>query len=521
MMAKPTNGLMHDGLSYWARRYPEKAAVVIDGNPSLSYAALDRWSDGIAEHLQALGVGPEKNVAIAAGNCLEWVATAFGILKSGATIVPFNDRLIGDDLAYLARFSEAMFIVADATRAVRLTDAGITTPLIDLTNLATLQGGPSSCDWRAVRVSSDAVAMIIFTSGSTARPKGAMMAHGNYLSKFMEMRLLDSRLGPDTRSLMPFGLHSSPGLPWGILFTTTLGGTLYCTEKYEAAKTLATLVSERINFFLGVPMVYEQISRLREFEGADLSALTFARMGGASPAGETLARWTAAGVTVRQLYGMTEVGGGSIIATEEEAKARPASCGRGLAFSRFCVVRDDGSDCEADEPGHVLLQGPGLMSGYWRQPEATAEALIDGWMHTGDIGRVDAEGYFYFVDRSKEMIKTSGYNVSPSEVEAVLMKHDSVVETAAFAVPDADFGESIFACVTLSAETSTQELVDFCALRLAGFKLPRFIVDIGAPLPRLANEKVDRRALKARFSDPSTWPVKLKLTQRPGSLTAV
>lgn len=509
MGTAPTNGLLHDGLAYWARMTPDKLAVVMDRQESLTYSELARWSDGIAEHLQQRGVGPEQNVGIAAANAISWVAAAFGILKSGATIAPFNDRLLGEELAYLAAYSEASLIVADDARAVRLKEAGVTTAIFALDDLEQFRGG-AAAGWRSVRVSSDDVAMIIFTSGSTARPKGAMMPHGNYLAKFMEIRLLDSRLGPDTRSLMPFGLHSSPGLPWGILFTTTLGGTLYCTAKYEAGATLATLVEERITFFIGVPMIYDQVSRLPEFAEADLSALTFARIGGATPASEILTRWRDAGVIVRQLYGMTEVGGGSIIASEEEALAHPLACGRGLAFSRFRIVRDDGSACDEGEAGHVLLQGPGMMRGYWRQPEATAEALVDGWMHTGDIGTVDREGYFTFVDRSKEMIKAGGYNVSPSEIEAVLARHNAVVEAAVFGIKDDRFAEAPCACIYAPGGASAQDILDFCAERLAGFKLPRFIVQLDEPLPRLANEKIDRRALKARFGDVTKFPPKLE-----------
>ena len=504
-----TNGLMHDGLAYWARRSPEKVAVVFDRDQRLTYAELARWSDGVAEHLQHDGIGPGQNVAIAAANAIAWVAAAFGVLKAGATIAPFNDRLLGEELAYLAEYSEATLIIADAVRAARLDEAEVTTPRLALEEIEQFRKGASP-RWRAARASSDTTAMIIFTSGSTARPKGAMMPHGNYLAKFMELRLLDGRLGSDTRSLMPFGLHSSPGLPWGILFTTTLGGTLYCTAKYEADRTLRTLVEERITFFIGVPMIYEQVSQLPDFGSADLGALTFARIGGATPTLTTLARWQDAGVTVRQLYGMTEVGGGSIIASEEEAQTNPASCGRGLAFSRFRIVRDDGSECAANEAGHVLLQGPGMMSGYWRQPKATAEALVDGWMNTGDIGEVDANGFFTFVDRSKEMIKAGGYNVSPSEIEAVLARHEAVVEAAVFAVKDDRFAEAPCACVFTSKEVSSQDILDFCAERLAGFKLPRFIAQLDEPLPRLANEKVDRRSLKARFPDLTKFPPKLE-----------
>lgn len=502
------NGLLHDGVAYWARRDPDRLAVILDDEQPLTYRELARWSDGVAHLLQARGVVPGDRVAIAGANCLPWVAAAVGVLKAGGIIAPFNDRLLGDELAYLADYSDPKVIIADQQRRDLLASAGVTRDVIALETLEEQRSGAPD-DWEEARQDSTAIAMIIFTSGSTARSKGAMMAHGNYLAKFMEMRLLDERLGSGTRSLMPFGLHSSPGLPWGILFTTTIGGTLFVTRKYDAERTLSTLVDHRITFFIGVPLIYDQVSRFAGFADADLSALQFARVGGATAKPDTLERWAGKGVIVRQLYGMTEVGGGSLIASEEEARVKPWSCGRGLAFSRFRIVDDEGEECAPGTPGHVLLQGPGQMSGYWRDPAATSEALKKGWMHTGDIGVADEEGYFTFVDRSKEMIKSGGFNVSPSEIEGVLLDHGAVAEAAVFAVPDDKFTEVPCACVYLREEADPDQLFSHCSSRLAGFKLPRYIIRLEAPLPRLANEKVDRRRLKSDHADPAKLPERL------------
>ncbi|QYU69007.1 AMP-binding protein [Leptolyngbya sp. 15MV] len=492
------NALLHDGIAYWARRTPDMAAIRVDDDPPVTYAELARWSDGVAALLQARGVEPGDRVAIAAGNCPAWAAAAVGVLKAGATIVPFNDRLVAAELAWLADHAQPRLIIADEALAGRLASCAV--PLLPLAQLDACRGGAGE-GWRDVRVEAEEIAMIIFTSGSTSKPKGAMMSHANYAAKYHEMRLLDRRLGPGTRSLMPFGMHSSPGLPWGILFTTTLGGTLHCTRKYEAERLFDTLVRERIDFFIGVPMIYQQIADLPGFAQADFSALTFARVGGATPEDRTLAAWRAVGVAVRQLYGMTEVGGGSLIATEEEALAHPDSCGRGLAYTRVRIVRDDGSECDAAEPGHVLLRGPGMMSGYWRDPEASAVALADGWMHTGDIGSVDAAGYFRFHDRAKEMIKSGGFNVSPSEIERVLLDHPAILEAAVFGVPDDKFSEAPCACLHVTGDLSQESVAEYCAQRLAGFKRPRRIVIMDGPLPRLANEKIDRARLKALYRD--------------------
>ncbi|QQN74395.1 class I adenylate-forming enzyme family protein [Croceicoccus sp. YJ47] len=492
-------GLIHDGLDYWARRTPEKMAFSFDGEDALTYGELAKWSDGLAEHLQSQDVRPGDRVAIAAANSLEWIASAFAIAKSGGIIVPFNDRLVGLELHYLASDSDPRLIIADSERAERMVKAGVTATIMPIDHVSQFRGGATD-GWQQVRRESEDVAMIIFTSGSTSRPKGAMMTHGSYLLKFTEMLLLDNRIGAETRSLMPFGLHSSPGLPWGQMFTTIVGGTLYFTQKYSTEKILRLLAQERITFFIGVPMIYDQLADLPQFADADLSHLTFARIGGATPTRETLARWMEKGIALRQLYGMSEVGGGAIIASEAEARARPDSCGRGLALSRFRIQRDDGSPCDPGEAGHILLTGPGLMKAYWNKPEETSAALQDGWMHTGDIGMVDEEGYFHFIDRSKEMIKSGGFNVSPAEIEGIISQHPAIAEVAVFGVQDADYAEAIFACARCNAALEEQELFDWCAERMAGYKLPRYVELTDKPLPRLANEKVDRQQLKRTYA---------------------
>lgn len=502
-------GLMHDGLAYWARRTPDKVACSLDGNANLTYVELARWSDGLAEELQKRGVELGDRVAITAANSLDWIVCAFAVAKAGGIIVPFNDRLVGEELAYLAFDSRPRLIIADGERAERMGNAGVNVPIMPIEETAQYRDG-ASVGWCEVRRESDDVAMIIFTSGSTSRPKGAMMTHGSYLLKFMEIMLLDNRMGPNTRSLMPFGLHSSPGLPWGQMFTTMIGGTLYFNEKYSANNVLRLLRDEQISFFIGVPMIYDQVAALSDFSDADLSHLTFARIGGATPTQDTITAWQEKGIALRQLYGMSEVGGGAIIASETEAIARPDSCGRGLAMTRFRIQRDDGKECEPGEPGHILLTGPGLMKGYWNKPEETAAALRDGWMHTGDIGVVDQDGYFRFVDRSKEMIKSGGFNVSPAEIEGVMSKHPAIREVAVFGVPDPNYDEAIFACASCEANVNVQDLFDWCVERMAGYKLPRYIDILNQPLPRLANEKVDRRSLKKTYASVATTRERLR-----------
>lgn len=493
-------GLLQQGLEYWRRQTPDKRAIVLDGVESLTYEQLARWSDGVAVELQAQGVCAGDTVAICGANSIPWVVGAFAILKAGGVLVPVNERYTAAEITYLLETSEPRLVLADAERAATIASCAPTLRILDLAGLDPFRHG-APAGWRSVEQPSSAIAIVIFTSGTTARPKGVMLAHDRHLAKFAEMCLFAPELGPDTQSLMPFGLQAGPGTAWGYLFATTIGGTFHFTSKYDPGRTLRTLTDERISFFIGVPMIYEQIARLPDFPGADLSALTFARVGGARAHDDTLAAWRQRGVVVRNLYGMSEMGGGAIIATAEEALERPESCGRGMPYTRVRCVRDDGTECAAGEPGAVLMRGPGQMIGYWRNPEATAEAVIDGWMHSGDIGVVDEEGYFTFLDRSKEMIKSGGFNISPSEIEGVIAALEGVVEVSVFSVPDDKFGEVPFACIHGTSTVDPQTVFEACRHQLAGFKLPRYVVASPNPLARLTNGKFDKRRMKTDYAD--------------------
>ena len=503
------NTLFQDALVFWAKQMPQRLAAVIDGDEGITYAELDRWSDGIAARLQEMGVKPGDNVAMTGANCLEWIPAAFGILKAGGTIVPYNDRFVKDEVRFLLDFSEPTVIIADAGRRDLLSTMSVNQPIEPMEMLGHYrQGAPAG--WTAARVDSDTLAMIIFTSGTTGTPKGVMVSHAQGLDKFAEQILAE----PAFRTvegggamLMPLSLHAAPGTQAGYMLSTVLGTTFHCMRKYDAQMALEILTDHGITILLGMPIMCEQVARLPGFAAADLSGIKYAVVGGARVQRWMLDAWREKGVVLRQLYGMTEVGGTGIFASATEALAKPEYCGRGLMGTRIRVVRPDGNDCGANEPGAVLIKGPGMMVGYWRNPEATAKAVIDGWMHSGDIGEYDEDGYFRFIDRSKEMIISGGYNISPAEIEAVIAQIDGVVEVAVFSVPDDKFGETPGACVHAAAHVTPEQVFAHCKTQLAGFKLPRYIVPHEEPLPRMASGKIAKRALADEFRDaPSRYP---------------
>ena len=283
---------LHDGLEHWRQVSPDKIAIEMDETESLTYAALGDWSDGVAGRLIAAGVCPGDRVIVTGANAMAFVASAFGILKAGAIIVPLNDRFTGPELRYLIDFSGAAAIVADSGRQLLVESLGIAVPSISFAEIEDLRQAP--CDeWRSIDAGSDPVAMIVFTSGSTGTPKGVMLSHSGQLGRFLEIMLFSPGLGPNTNAMMPMGIQAAPGTAWGFMFSSVIGGTFYFNSKYNAHKTLSTLVNKRIDFFNAVPLIYREVSKLPEFATADLSHLAFARCGGARLPTEVWNAWDA------------------------------------------------------------------------------------------------------------------------------------------------------------------------------------------------------------------------------------
>ena len=455
-------------------------------------------------------VVPGQVVAVTGANCLEWVAAAFGALKAGATFIPYNDRFVRDEMAYVFETTEPAVIIADAIRTEILRAAGARTQILAMEDLGRYRDGAPG--WAPPQIRSDAIDLVIFTSGTTGKPKGVMFSHAEHVSKTYEIQLKDRTLDSNLRHLLVAPLHGGMCFMLGLPLVFTVGGTLCFLRKYDPALILRLLVEQRITFLPGYPLFFEEVSRLPGFDQADLSSLRGGHTGGNRIPNALLAKWRAKGVALRQMYGQTEIGGYACMASDREILQGKSTCGQGMVHTKLRVVRPDGSDCEPNEPGEVLVRGPGMMEGYWRNPTATAQTLVDGWVHTGDLGALDEDGDFRFIDRISDMIKTGGFNISPSEVEAIIGVFEGVIECAVFAVPDGTLGEAAAACVYADPPLDPQALFAHCKQHLADFKLPRYIIPFDKPLPRLGNGKMNKRGLKLDYSDaadrlPSFGPV--------------
>lgn len=494
--------LVTDPIRYWAVRTPDVSAIVFDGRDRISYRELDEWTDRTAHFLREAGVKPGDRVGIVGANSSEWCVGAIGALKVGAIVAPYNHRFRGPELRYLMENSEPALVLADPAHLELLAQAkpvGSEAVFTSLTAVGDLRNAAAQ-PFARVDVRPDEAAVIVYTSGTTSNPKGVIFTHRTIFGFIFEYGLTEPAMGQGVKMLFVLGLAGCPGINWHLLQPLAHGGTVFMEPSFDPATALRRIVDERISVVMGVPVIMEQIAALTEFATADLSCIELASVGGARVPAPTLQAWLDKGVVVRQIYGMTELGGTSISNPPDQALSRPESVGNISMFTHHRVIRPDGSDCDAGEPGEIVARGPAVTPGYWRQPEATAEATRGGWFHSGDLGMFDADGYLRMIDRTKDMIISGGYNIAPSEIEKVLYELPAVEEAAVIPVPDEKFGETPAAILKVSSAVSVEEVVSYCDERLAGYKVPRYIVLSEEYLPRMASGKLAKRELREKYA---------------------
>lgn len=501
----------NDWLSRRRLYSPHRVAVVDDASGRrYCYDELDDRATRIAHHLQGpLGVRPGDRVACLSANRLEYLDLYFACGKIGAVLVPLNLRLprpttleLLEDcdpcvLVYEAAFSE----VAEAARR-----DGLVTQLLPIDKAAVSTKGSSLTGVLAVDIpSAPAIqryqadetdtAMVLYTSGTTGRSKGAMITyrqiHWNALNTIIGLQLTQN----DTAFLnMP--LYHTGG--WHVLFTPLmlLGGRVILQRRFDAERCNELLGPEGITILFGVPTTLRMMWEASNFSTADFSTARFAIFGGESCPLPVIEAYASRGVAMRQGYGLTEAGPNCFSLPAEDAVRKQGSIG----FPNFHVdVRlqaDDGAEAGVGEVGELLMKGPHLFAGYWRNQRATDEAMHDDWFATGDLMMRDQEGYYYVVGRKKEMFVSGGENVYTAQVERVLHEHDAVAQSAVVGVPDPNWGESGWAFIQLQPGkgVSKGELLAWCKQRLASFQCPANIVIVD-DLPLGHSGKIDKLAL--------------------------
>ncbi|MDZ7784330.1 MAG: long-chain-fatty-acid--CoA ligase [Halioglobus sp.] len=505
-----------------ARISPQHEAFVeYERGRRFSFAELNRRANRIANALLELGVQPGDRVATLLKNGIEFVETYFAVAKLGAVLVPVNWRLARPEVAWILRDSDSRALVYDAdfdTAVTGLQDGSAGEHAVALW-LRRGDGEPPAPPWAhdydalldsapadepPVGAGGDDNLFIMYTSGTTGHPKGVVHSHDGMLwSQFTSMSTSDMR--GDDRFLLPL-----PMFHVGCLNPTSLlvhrGATGVIMRELDMGALFRCIEQERVTIFMAVPALLQFMLSAPERERHDLSSVRWIATGAAPVPVSLLRDLEALGIRVFQAYGLTESCGPGTLLLHEDAEARAGSCGRPQMHTEAKIVDAAGNSIPEGSPeaGELLLAGRHIMKGYWNNPEATAQALRDGWLHTGDICTWDEDGFITVCDRKKDMIISGGENIYPAEVENVLAASPEVQEAAVIGVPSPKWGETPLAIVVPApgASPTAQSLRAFCREHLAGYKVPQ-LFEVVDSLPRNPSGKLLKPQLRERFPGPA------------------
>jgi acyl-CoA synthetase (AMP-forming)/AMP-acid ligase II len=497
-----------------ARRVPDRAAVHFQGE-SLTYADIDRRSNQVARGLREAGAHDGSRVAILAKNTPTFYDAAFGVAKIGAVLVPLNYRLAPAEMAFILRDAnvELLFVASDFTDAI----GHVQGTLPDLRHTVTIDGSdyPSSeySAWRdrysgadlELDIDPDAVALQLYTSGTTGRPKGVLLTNAN-LREALKVRL--PAWGPwHDRDVIHVCMpqYHSGAIMWGF-GGLCQGVESVLTRDFRAAEVLELIERYRITKTQLAAVMMKMIMDEPACASTDFSSLDLVIYGASSSSQDLVRRATRVfGCGLAQGYGMTESAGSvSYMTPADHANAvgdRLKSAGKALEGVDIRIYGPDGSVLPPGETGEVVCRGGQVMKGYWKLPEATAQALRGDWLHTGDAGYMDEDGYLYIVDRIKDMIVSGGENIYSAEVEAAISAHPAVKDAAVIGVPDDHWGEVPKAFVVAEPGTilTEKDLIEFVRERIAHYKAPRSVEFVDS-LPRNASGKILKRELREPYS---------------------
>jgi long-chain acyl-CoA synthetase len=482
-----------------AAAHSERIALKLD-DIQLPYAVVEEATARVAGMLAARGIGPGDRVGVMLPNVPYFPFVFFAILRLGADVVPMNPLLKEREVAFHLGDSGAKLLLAWGQFAGAAQpgaeDAGADCLLVERGPFEEMMGAAEP--FRDVRDRDDSdIAVILYTSGTTGTPKGAQLTHGNLRAATgISVGLVDP--GPDTITFGGLPLFHVFGLCSGLNTAFSVGGCLTLLPRFDPGKALEIVQRDGVNTFLGVPTMYAAMLNHPEHASFDTSSLELCVSGGAAMPVEILRGFEAAfGCKVLEGYGLSET---SAIATfnRPDRERKPGSIGVPVERTELMLADEDGNDVPQGEVGEILVRGATVMSGYWNRPDATADALdADGWLKTGDMARVDEDGYYFIVDRKKEMIIRGGFNVYPREIEEVIYEHPAVREAAVIGIPHPSLGEEIGAAIALRAgsEVSADELRDYAKARVAAYKYPRRVWFV-EELPKGPTGKILKREIQ-------------------------
>jgi fatty-acyl-CoA synthase len=503
----------YDWIAHFGRRTPDKpAAVDLASGREFTYAQFDSRISRLAAHLRdRLKVKRGDRVAVLALNTTDTLEVQFACGRIGAVFLPLNTRLTVPELQY---------IVGDAAPVLMIHDAELAEVALSVAKLCSVPSalllGPDGSYEAAIAaappldhaeiVTLDDMSTIMYTSGTTGQPKGAIITHGMTFWNCVNLGG-PACISPSTVLLTVLPLFHTGGLNCYTNPVLHAGGTVLIMRAFDpgAALELISDPARGINQFFGVPSIYQFMAQHPAFAGADFSRLVIGGVGGAPMPVPLLKVWEERGVALQQGYGMTETSPAVLTLDKEDAARKAGSSGKPVLHTEVRIVRPDGADAGVGELGELWVKGPNITPGYWNRPDADKSSFTEGWLHTGDAARIDDEGFYYIVDRWKDMYISGGENVYPAEVESVLHQLIAIAEAAVIGIPSEQWGETGMAIVAVKPghNITEAEIHAHCETNLARFKRPRLIQFVDA-LPRNATGKIHKPTLRKTFGSPKT-----------------
>jgi acyl-CoA synthetase (AMP-forming)/AMP-acid ligase II len=501
-----------------ARDYPNRLAVVaesaLESQVRLTYAQLTWSIDKAADALRSAGVREGDHVGILLSNeaACEFVRIAFGAMRLGAVVVPLNTRYVATEQLYSVTQMDCRVLVYESVFGETVRQ--IAPELLNVK--AFIEVGANvdndALSWSALyasgraeergfpEIGEDDLADILLTSGTTGLPKGVMLTHSNAVATGVAIAgALGLRATDVYQSAFP--LFTSSGFHFNLMSVLTAGATIVIEPRFDVAEMLERITQERSTVYLGVPAAYIFMMEVYDQSQHDASSIRLFDYGGAPMAKDVIRQLSSLfpSVELRQTYGLTESGPTGTYLTGDLSLTKLGSIGREMPLCKVRCVTPDLSSVAVGEIGEIVMCGPAIMRGYYKNAEATAASIHDGWLWSGDLGTVDEDGFLYYVDRNKDIIIRGGFNISSMEVENVLFEYPHLQEVAVVAVPHAKLGEDVCAFVVprKNMQLDIKALQEFCSERLADYKVPRQIVLIDE-LPRNPTGKIQKNVLREK-----------------------
>ncbi|MDQ0162710.1 fatty acid--CoA ligase family protein [Aeribacillus alveayuensis] len=501
------------------RMHPEKNAYIFQNQPT-TYGELGIYINRFAERLNQLGIKKGDHVALLLGNSPQFVISLYGSLKAGATVIPINPMYTQNEIEYILNNGDVKLVIAldkllplleklnerlpEFTQIIacptpeRELDIGQFPFLKEKTQTFTNMINEGNSKFEGPTLSDDDVAVILYTSGTTGKPKGAMLTHRNIYSNAMDTGLY-LQMNHQDKVIATLPMFHVFCLTVALNAPLMTGATVIIVPKFSPSEIFQVVRNYKATVFAGVPTMYSFLLQYEVGKAGDLQSLRLCISGGASMPVALLQDFEKKfNVIISEGYGLSEASPVTCFNPLDRPR-KPGSIGTNITNVVNKVVNELGEELPPGEVGELIVRGPNVMKGYYKMPEETSHTLRNGWLYTGDLAKMDEEGYFYIVDRKKDLIIVGGYNVYPREVEEVLYNHPDVVEAAVVGVPDPEFGEAVKAFVVKKNPDLTEgQLVDYCKEKLAKYKIPS-LIEFLDELPKNTTGKILRRALKEQL----------------------